>query len=240
VACHTDGHSTFAEAFKSLRTSFLMASPERAPRHIVVTSCEALEGKSTVATNLAIALTQLGRRVVVVDADLRRPRVHRVLGAPNDMGLSSFLSGNADAAEILQEGLIPNLSVVTSGPLPPNPSELLASAALETFLQRLEALGPFDHVFFDSPPLLQMADAVLLADRMDATILVTREGRTTHQALASGAKRLRQSRARILGAVLNAVVERHGSYYYYRYHRDEAVEKPSRFGRSRSRHRKHA
>jgi succinoglycan biosynthesis transport protein ExoP len=237
VACHIDNHSSFAEAFKSLRTAFLMASPERAPRHVVVTSCEALEGKSTVATNLAIALTQLGRRVVIVDADLRRPRVHKVLGIPNDQGLSSFLSGNADAAEILQESGIPNLLVVTSGPLPPNPSELLASKALGTFLEKLDEQGTFDHVFFDSPPLLQMADAVLLANRMDATILVTREGRTTHQALASGAKRLRQSHARILGAVLNAVVERFGNYYYYRYHRDEPSEKASVIGRSRSRSR---
>jgi capsular exopolysaccharide synthesis family protein len=235
VACHADTHSSFAEAFKSLRTAFLMASPERAPRHVVITSCEALEGKSTVATNLAIALTQLGRRIVIVDADLRRPRVHKVLGIPNDQGLSSFLSGNADATEILQESRIPNLLVVTSGPLPPNPSELLASKALDTFLEKLEEQGPFDHVFFDSPPLLQMADAVLLANRMDATILVTREGRTTHQSLTSGAKRLRQSHARILGAVLNAVVERFGNYYYYRYHRDEPNTKPSGIGRIRSR-----
>ena len=237
VACHVDNHSSFAEAFKSLRTSFLMASPERAPRHVVITSCEALEGKSTVATNLAIALTQLGRRVVIVDADLRRPRVHKVLGVPNELGLSSFLSGNAEVSEILQEGNIPNLYVVTSGPLPPNPSELLASKALDAFLEKIDELGPFDHVFFDSPPLLQMADAVLLANRMDATILVTREGRTTHQALASGAKRLRQSRARILGAVLNAVVERFGNYYYYRYRRDEPTEKPVGVGRNRSQRR---
>jgi capsular exopolysaccharide synthesis family protein len=244
VACHADAHSSFAEAFKSLRTSFLMASPERAPRHVVITSCEALEGKSTVATNLAIAMTQLHRRIVIVDADLRRPRVHKVLGIRNDLGLSSFLSGNATVAEVLQESGIPDLFVITSGPLPPNPSELLASKALDAFLEKLDALGPFDHVFFDSPPLLQMADAVLLANRMDATILVTREGRTTHQALSSGAKRLRQSRARILGAVLNAVVERFGNYYYYRYHRDEPGEKTSAIGRSRSRarsrHRKQA
>jgi capsular exopolysaccharide synthesis family protein len=168
--------------------------------------------------------------------------VHKVLGIANDQGLSSFLSGNADASEIVQESGIPNLRVVTSGPLPPNPSELLASKALETFLEKLDEHGAFDHVFFDSPPLLQMADAVLLANRMDATILVTREGRTTHQALASGAKRLRQSHARILGAVLNAVVERFGNYYYYRYHRDEPSEKPSalRRTRGRSRQRKQA
>ncbi len=237
IACHADSHSSFAEAFKSLRTAFLMASPERAPRHVVITSCEALEGKSTVATNLSIALTQLGRRVVVVDADLRRPRVHKVLNIQSELGLSSFLSGNAEISEIVQESEISNLFVVTSGPLPPNPSELLASKALDAFLEKVDELGPFDHIFFDSPPLLQMADAVLLANRMDATILVTREGRTTHQALASGAKRLRQSRARILGAVLNAVVERFGNYYYYRYRRDEPVDSSTGLARARGRHR---
>jgi capsular exopolysaccharide synthesis family protein len=225
LACHADPRSSFAEAFKSLRTAFLLAAPERAPRHVVVTSCEPLDGKSTVITNLAIALTQLNRSVVIVDADLRRPRVHKLFGMPNDVGLSSFLSGNASADEIVRESPVPGLHVVTSGPVPPNPSELLASKALEAFMERLDAVGHFDHIFFDSPPLLQMADAVLLANRMDATILVTREGKTVHQSLASGVRRLRQSRAMILGAVLNAVVERFGNYYYYRYHRDEPGEK---------------
>lgn len=217
VACHGDSRSSFAESFKSLRTAFLLASPERPPRHVVITSCEPLDGKSTVATNLAIALTQIGRRVVMVDADLRRPRLHKVLSLSNDVGLSSVLSGNADAADVLQDTIVPNLVAITSGPVPPNPSELLASPALDGLIKSLEELGPFDHVFFDSPPLLQMADAVLLADRMEATIVVAREGSTVNTALASGVRRLRQSRARILGAVLNAVVERFGGYYYYRY-----------------------
>jgi polysaccharide biosynthesis transport protein len=217
LACHGDARSSFAEAFKSLRTAFLLASPERPPRHVVVTSCEPLDGKSTVATNLAIALTQIGRRVVMIDADLRRPRLHKVLGLSNDSGLSSVLSGNAEVSDVLQDTVVPNLVAMTSGPVPPNPSELLASPALNALMKSLEELGPFDHVFFDSPPLLQMADAVLLADRMEATIVVAREGRTVNAALASGVKRLRQSRARILGAVLNAVVERFGGYYYYRY-----------------------
>ena len=225
LACHADPRSSFAEAFKSLRTAFLLAAPERAPRQVVVTSCEPLDGKSTVITNLAIALTQLGRTVVIVDADLRRPRVHKVFGIENAAGLSSFLSGNAEADEIVRDSGIPGLHVVTSGPVPPNPSELLASKALESFMEKLDAMGPFDHIFFDSPPLLQMADAVLLANRMDATILVAREGRTVHSSLASGVRRLRQSRAMILGAVLNAVVERFGNYYYYRYHRDEPSER---------------
>jgi|RhiMethySRZTD1v2_1073278.scaffolds.fasta_scaffold19330_5 capsular exopolysaccharide synthesis family protein len=231
LACHADSRSSFAEAFKSLRTSFLLASPERPPRHVVVTSCEPLDGKSTVATNLAIALTQIGRRVVMVDADLRRPRLHKVLGLSNEIGVSSFLSGNAPAEDLIQDTTIPNLFAITSGPVPPNPSELLASAALEALLKSLEELGPFDHVFVDSPPLLQMADAVLLADRMEATIIVAREGRTVNAALASGVRRLRQSRARILGAVLNAVVEKFGGYYYYRYKYEPGDSNPAKLTR---------
>ena len=231
LACHGDSRSSFAEAFKSLRTAFLLASPERPPRHVVVTSCEPLDGKSTVATNLAIALTQIGRRVVMVDADLRRPRLHKVLGLSNDVGVSSFLSGNASAEELIQDTPIPNLYALTSGPVPPNPSELLASPAMDALMKSLEELGPFDHVFFDSPPLLQMADAVLLADRMEATIIVAREGRTVNAALASGVRRLRQSRARILGAVLNAVVEKFGGYYYYRYKYEPGDSTPQKLTR---------
>jgi polysaccharide biosynthesis transport protein len=245
VACHADPRSSFAEAFKSLRTAFLLASPERPPKHLVVTSCEPLDGKSTVGTNLAIALTQLGRDIVMVDADLRRPRLQKVFGLSNEVGLSSFLSGNAEVEEILQETGIPHLRAITSGPIPPNPSELLASPAMDALMTRLSELGPIDHVFFDSPPLLHMADAVLLANRMDATVVVVREGRTVHPSLAAGVKRLRQSRARILGAVLNAVVEKSGASYYYRYRYyhaaeeegGEAAAKPRRSSLTRGRRR---
>jgi len=137
----------------------------------------------------------------------------------------------ASAEELIQDTPIPNLYALTSGPVPPNPSELLASPAMDALMKSLEELGPFDHVFFDSPPLLQMADAVLLADRMEATIIVAREGRTVNAALASGVRRLRQSRARILGAVLNAVVEKFGGYYYYRYKYEPGDSTPQKLTR---------
>lgn len=234
LASYTEPRSAFAEAFKNLRTSLLLASPDHPPRTIVVTSCEPGDGKSTVSLNLAIVLTQMGRRVLLVDADLRRPRLHKMLALPNASGLSTVLSGNARPDDVLQETPIPNLLAVTSGPIPPNPSELLGSTGLAAFVQRVQAEGRFDHVFFDSPPALQVTDGVLLAAQMDATVVVARGGKTARESLVQGVARLRQSRGRVIGAVLNAVSEGTGYYYYgkYRYyHSDGENPAPQRFGR---------
>ncbi len=218
LASHLEPRSAVAEAFKNLRTSLLLASPERPPRHVLVTSCEPGDGKSTVTLNLGIVLAQMGRKVAVVDGDLRRPRVHRMLGLGNGAGLTTYLTGNAVFEEVLRESAIPNLWAVPSGPVPPNPSELLDSPRLEALLDRLDREGRFDHVLFDATPVLQVADAVILASRMDATILVVRAAVTSRTSLAQGISRLRQSKARVAGAVLNAVSEKAG-YYYYRYYR---------------------
>lgn len=229
---HAHPRSAFAEAFKNLRTSLLLASPDHPPRHIVVTSCEPGDGKSTVATNLAIVLTQMGRRVLIVDADLRRPRVHRVLGLSNDVGLSSYLTGNASLEQVFQDTDIPGLHVLTSGPIPPNPSELLGSPRLATMLECLVEEHGFDHVVFDSPPALQVADGVLVSTRMDTTILVVRAASTSRDSLAQGVARLRQARARLAGTVLNAVSDKSGYYYYRgykydrRYYDDEPQPRP--------------
>lgn len=221
-----DARSAFAEAYKNLRTSLLLASPDHPPRHILVTSCQPQEGKSTVSMNLAIVLTQLGRRVLLVDADLRRPRLHKTLGLQNGVGLSNFLSGNAAPGDILQETEVPGLFAVTSGPIPPNPSELLGSPSLGTLLEGLRREHSFDHVIFDSPPLLSVSDPVILAARMDGTIVVVRACETTRDSLAHVATRLRQSRARVVGAVLNVLTEDGQKYYssrygYYRAHGEE-------------------
>lgn len=222
IASHQDLKSHFAEACRNLRTSLLLASPERPPRNIVITSCQPSEGKSTVAVNLAIVLTQLGRRVLLLDGDLRRPRLHKVFRVDNAVGLSSFLSGNVGPENLAVETMVPNLSIISSGPIPPNPSELLDSAALQYLLAGLQRDEAFDHVIIDSPPMLQVTDAVILATRADVTIIVVRQGKTSRESLALGSRRLRLSRARIAGAVLNAVSEESGYYYYggykgYRY-----------------------
>jgi len=244
LASHHDPRSAFAEAFKNLRTSLLLASPDRPPRNIVVTSCEPGDGKSTVCLNLALVLTQMGRRVLVVDADLRRPRLHRMLGLAKDVGLSSALSGNAEAHEIIQETSIPGLLAVPSGPIPPNPSELLESPTLAALVERLREAGRFDHVFFDSPPALQVTDSVILASRMDASIVVVRAGKTARESLTQGMVRLRQSRGHVVGVVLNALSEESGYYYsrygrqrYYRgYSEDDAAGTAARRGPRRLRH----
>ena len=217
LASHLSPKSSFAEAFKNLRTSLLLASPEQPPRCIHVTSCEPGSGKSTLAINLAIVLTQMGRRVLLLDADLRRPRIHRGLGLSNETGLTNYLSGNADPEQLFQETEIPLLSVITSGPTPPNPSELLESSSLDALLAGLGRSRQFDHVILDSPPTLQVADSLILATRADVTILVVRAGMTSRDSLADSVARLRQGRIQIAGAVFNAVSDR--SRYYEHYYR---------------------
>ncbi|MDX1387988.1 MAG: CpsD/CapB family tyrosine-protein kinase, partial [Acidobacteriota bacterium] len=218
LAGHSTPHSGFAEAFKTLRTAVLLAHPKRPPRHIVVTSARPEEGKSLLCTNLAVALAQLGKRVLLIDADLRRSRLHKVFDVPNDAGLSSFLSGNAGLSEIVHETPIPNLAIMPSGPIPPNPSELLASRALEDLLTAIEDEEPVDHVIFDASPVLTLADALVLSTAMDATILVVRAGRTSREAVRQACAQLRKSRGRVIGAVLNAVSPGLGGYYYARYY----------------------
>jgi capsular exopolysaccharide synthesis family protein len=226
LASHDSPRSTFAEAFKNLRTSLLLASPDHPPRHIVVTSCEPGAGKSTTSLNLAIVLTQMDKRVLIVDADLRRPRLHMALGLGNDVGLSSYLSGNVEAHELAHPTNVPGLEVVTAGPIPPNPSELLNSPGLLGLLSGLEESGAYDFVIFDSPPALQVADSQILSARMDATILVVRAGATNRTALAQGVARLRQARAQLVGAILNGASRGPGYYYQYYSHGDRRHEHP--------------
>jgi capsular exopolysaccharide synthesis family protein len=235
LGSHLDPQSAFAEAFKNLRTSLLLASPDRPPKNIVVTSCEPRDGKSTTSVNLAIVLTQLGRRVLLIDADLRRPRIHKMFALPNVSGLSSLLTGNAVHDDLPHTTDIPGLAVITSGPIPPTPSELLGSPGLPGLLERLGRDGAYDHVILDCPPSLQVADSVILASRTDATIVVVRPGKTSRESLAHGVVRLRQARAHVVGAVLNAMPEDGGhSYHYYRTDEDQnAHARPGRVPRRR-------
>ena len=228
LGSHLDPRSSFAEAFKTLRTSILLASADRPPRQIVVTSCEPGDGKSTVATNLAIALSQLGRRVLLLDADLRNPTVHKMMGISNRAGLANLLTGNAKLQELLRESDVPNLRTVTSGPIPPTPSELLGSPALQALLDRSGDEGEFDHIIIDCPPSLQVTDSVILATRTDATVFVVRAGKTSREALAQGASRLRQARAHVVGVVMNALHEEGAGYYYGPYRRQPDGEDAAR------------
>jgi capsular exopolysaccharide synthesis family protein len=217
---HRSPRSAFAEATKNIRTSILLASADEPPRHLVVSSCEPNDGKSTVALNLGIVLTQSGRRVLLIDADLRRPRLHHAMGVDNVEGLSSLLTGNASLDQLIRNTVVPGLDLITSGPIPPNPSELLDSNGLKALLTSADLARRYDHVIFDSPPALSVSDAIILAARTDGMILVVRAGETSRDSLLHAAGRLRQARVRVIGTILNAVTHVGERYHYYYYGND--------------------
>ena len=219
----TFGHpkSMLSEAYRNIRTSILLSFSGRPPKKIAISSPNPAEGKTTTVINTAIALSQTGARVLIIEADLRKPRIHRIFEQENGMGLSNFLSGNAQLDSIIKKTEIPNLYYILSGPLPPNPSELLGSSLFKGMIESLSER--FDHIVFDAPPVLGFADSVVLSTSVDGTILVVQGGKTPRETLQRAKDVLSQVNARILGVVINRVNIRRGGYdgygyYYYRYH----------------------
>lgn len=211
-------HSTDAEAFRVLRTNLLFASVDHKLGSLLITSPTPAEGKSFVSSNLAVAFAQTGKRVILVDADLRKPTLHRVFGLVNNVGVTSALVADDPSAitAALQETETPGLSVMTSGPLPPNPSELLSSQKMQGILEQLEAYC--DLVVIDSPPVVVVSDTAVLASRSDGVVVVFASDRMRRDIVHNAVAALGQVNAKILGAVLNrASGNEHG--YYYAYHR---------------------
>lgn len=215
VQALADIRSSFSEAYYSLRTALQFSTPDGVPKSLVVTSARPSEGKSTTALAVAQNLARIGARVLLVDADLRNPSMHRLIGADNARGFSNILAGAADLAECAQVGDNKNLWIIPCGPLPPNPAELLGGARVQEFLK--EAQSNFDVVIIDAPPVLGLADAPLLAAEVDGTVFVV-ESRGTRRGQARGAlRRLNMAHARILGAVLtklNVKTVGYGGYDY--------------------------
>ncbi len=206
--------SQMAESYRALRTSLLLSNLGAPPKVIMVTSARPQEGKTTTAINSAIVLAQKGVRVLLVDADLRRPSVHKTLGMGPRSGLSNVLTGNATLDQaITASPILPNLFVLPAGSPPPNPAELLASSHMRDVLNELRE--QFDHVVIDTPPTLSVTDAVVLSPRVDAIILVIRSGQTTKQALRRARDILMQVNAHVTGVLLNAVDLTSPDYYYY-------------------------
>ncbi len=208
----TQPRSAAAEAYRTLRTSLEFSSLDRPLRTLVVTSSSPDEGKSTTVANLALALAQAGRRTVVVDADLRRPSLHSLFGLPNVAGLTSMMLDEAAAQPPYQAGPVAGLRVLTSGPLPPNPAELLASRRLDDVLARLTQDA--DIVLFDAPPLTAVSDAAVLAARVDGVILVVQAEKTRREAVQRAKKTLERVNAHLVGAVLTEVKGDKGLTYY--------------------------
>jgi exopolysaccharide transport family protein len=219
--------SQMAESYRALRTSLLLSNLGAPPKVIMVTSALPQEGKTTTSINCAVVLAQKGIRVLLIDADLRRPSIHKTLGMGPRSGLSNVLTGSATLAQaITRSSILPNLDVLPAGTPPPNPAELLASTNMRDVLEELRE--QYDHIVVDTPPTLSVTDAVVLSPRADAIVLVIRSGQTTKQALRRSRDILMQVNAKVSGVLLNAVDLSSPDYYYYyeyqgkyaRYYRD--------------------
>ncbi len=209
--------SQMAESYRALRTSLLLSSLGAPPKTILVTSALPQEGKSTTSINTAIVLAQKGTRVLLIDADLRRPSIHKTLGMGPRTGLSNVLTGSATLQQaVVRSSILPSLFILPAGTPPPNPAELLASSNMKDVLAELRE--EYDHIVVDTPPTLSVTDAVVMATRADAVVLVIRCGQTTKQALRRSRDLLMQVNARVCGVLLNAVdLDSPDYYYYYEY-----------------------
>ena len=207
----------FGEAFRSLRTSITFTSSGEHTRVVAVTSSQPLEGKTTTAANLAFALAIGGSRVLLIDADMRRPGLHKTLGLRNDLGLSHLLTGQSKVREVVQRTAEPNLFAITSGRTPPNPSELLASERMNQLLSNLTH-GPFDWVVIDTPPVLAVTDAVIVAQKVAGVVFVIGSEMTRRVHAERALETLQAGRARSIGVVLNRIDFHRNKYYYSRYY----------------------
>lgn len=211
-------HSPIAEAFRALRTNIQFASPDKPPRSLLITSAGPEEGKSVTAANLAVCLAQDGRRVIVVDADLRKPRLHRIFKVPKEPGFTNLMINERGSLEDhLQRTEVENLWVLPCGSTPPNPAELLGSSRAVQVMEQLKERA--DVVIYDSPPVAVVTDAAVLGSRVDAVLQVVLAGGTRRDVVLRGKEALERVGARILGPVLNRVSRSDlGYYYYYEYY----------------------
>jgi succinoglycan biosynthesis transport protein ExoP len=215
--------SPISEAYRAFRTSLLLASAS-SPKVIVITSTFAREGKTTTSVNLATVLAQMGKPVVLIDADLRRPRLQKVFRDKMNLGLVNYLVANIPLDDVMQTTEVPNLSVILAGPTPPNPSELLASDRMKHLIQEMRSR--YAYVIFDSPPVMAVTDAIVLAANADGVVLTVHGGQTPRELVQRAAERLRQSNIPVLGALLNNLdLQQYGYTYkksYYDYYTSDS------------------
>lgn len=213
LALVTDVRSPIAEAYRHLRTSLLLSSAGNPPKTILITSSQPSEGKTTTAINTAFMLAQTGAAVLIIDCDLRRPRLHANFNLSNARGLTNYLSGESPIDDVLQSyEKVPNLKLLTSGPIPPNPAELLGSEEMRKLLQSLSER--FTHIIVDSPPAISFTDAAILSTFVDGVILVVHGGRSSRAVVRRARQQLLDVGAHIFGIVLNNVKTEAHNYYY--------------------------
>jgi capsular exopolysaccharide synthesis family protein len=218
LVAETDPRSAASEAYRTLRTNIQFAGLDQPCRCIVVTSATAGEGKTTSVANFGVVSAQAGARVCLVDSDLRRPSLHRIFGLDNGRGLTSALLEGVSLADVARPTRVAGLSLVTSGPLPPNPAELVGGKRMRELLDG--ATADFDLVVCDSPPVIAVADGVALAAQCDGVILIVRAGTVSHDVIRRATEQIQAVKGKILGVLLNDVdLDRDGYYYrYYRYY----------------------
>lgn len=209
-----DKNAILAEQCRMIRSNIQFSAVDQEIRSLVITSSGMSEGKSTISANLAVVFADSGKRVLLVDADLRRPTVALTFKKWNHEGLSTVLSDRqADLDAIIQESGVENLDLLTSGPKPPNPSEMLGSQRMAEIMDELEAM--YDYVIYDLPPVSNITDAQILAAKADATVMVARESQTNKQDFLQAVKQLKIAKANLIGVIYNGMNTSRDSYYYY-------------------------
>lgn len=205
--------SPISEQFRALRTNLQFASVDKTLKTLLVTSAITEEGKSTTAANLAIVFANQDKKVLLVDADLRKPSVHYTFRIDNRRGLSSVLVSEDSLADTVKQSNVPNLDILSSGPIPPNPSELLGSNRMKALIEK--AKETYDMIIFDTPPTLAVTDAQILGNHIDGALLVVRSKQTDREEAVKAKELLNAAKVKILGAVLNDVKIEKDQYYYY-------------------------
>jgi capsular exopolysaccharide synthesis family protein len=208
-----DPKSPISEQYRTIRTNIQYSSIDDELRTIMLTSSGPGEGKSTSAANLAVVFAQLGKKVLLVDADLRKPTAHRTFGVNNLFGFTSVLTKQATLEKTVLDTEEKDLYLLTSGPVPPNPAELLSSKSMEQFIEEAKQL--FDYVIFDTPPLLAVADPQIIANKVDGAIFVVSSGKTEIEPAKKAKELLENAQSKLLGVVLNNKEMKNNDYYYY-------------------------
>ncbi|MFD0697823.1 CpsD/CapB family tyrosine-protein kinase [Paenibacillus sp. GCM10027628] len=207
--------SSISEAYRALRTNITFSSIDQDLKKILVTSSIPGEGKTTTVANLAVVYAQENKKVLIIDADLRRPSIHQRFVRSNRLGLTNILVNQYKALDVILETDIPNLSIITSGSIPPNPSELLSSAKLASILEELH--DKFDLILIDSPPTLAVADSQILSTMCDGVLFVVNHGKVKRQLAKKALLNLEHVKAKVLGVVINNQPKKKNKDFYYNY-----------------------
>jgi capsular exopolysaccharide synthesis family protein len=210
---HFDKKSPISEQYRTIRTNIEFSSVDQDLKTIVVTSAGPGEGKSTTIANLAVVFAQQAKKVLLIDGDLRKPTVHYTFQIDNTVGLTNVLTGQTDFDNAVKGLEIEHLSILPCGPIPPNPAEMLGSAAMKKLIQLAEE--QFDIILIDSPPVLAVTDAQILSNLADGIVLVTKSGQTEYDMAIKATELLKNSKAKLLGAILNHKDQKQSNYYYY-------------------------